>query len=79
MYGRHASFHSKAACARSLVAAAHELVRARPTGCSFRVVAAVVWPSMFSSEVCVYSSREYFEEHSGGCGPNRNSPTDPSG
>ena len=63
--GRHAEFQWQVRCAQSLVDAADLLRRSKPPSNDFKVVAAICWPNIFGSEVCLYASKTYFEGHVG--------------
>lgn len=50
------------ACASHLITACHHLIQAKPASAKgFRVVASVVLPQFFGSELCVYTDEAYFQ------------------
>jgi hypothetical protein len=62
--GKQTSIEIQSFCAQQLIYAAHRVYLAKPDSSNaFRVTCCVTLPSMFSSEVCVFTSEEYFKEH----------------
>lgn len=51
-------------CAQQLIDAAHHIYKAKPQDAEHsRVTCVISLPCMFSSELCIYTSEEYFKEH----------------
>jgi len=66
--GRHARREWKAQAAQSLINACERVIRSKPTDKpSYRVTATVCVPDLFASELCVYSSEEYFQSKVAPC------------
>lgn len=62
--GRQTNLKIKKECAQILINAAYEIFKAKPDDFKdFRVTCCVVLPNMFSSEVCIYCSEDYFNQH----------------
>ncbi|WP_241592065.1 DUF3916 domain-containing protein [Rosenbergiella epipactidis] len=60
--GKYSTLKIKAACAQALVNACSNLITAtKDTNYSPRITAVVCLPDMFTSEVCLYRSEEYFQ------------------
>lgn len=51
-------------CAQALIDACNRLIRSKPeSAAEHRIVATIGLPWMFSSEVCIYTDRDYFRSH----------------
>ncbi len=62
--GKQATADLKRHCAQQLICAAQHLRMSRPEhAIECRVVAAVLLPSMFSSEICIYTDMKYHRGH----------------
>jgi hypothetical protein len=62
--GKQTSTAIQAECAQRLIDAAHRIYQAKPRGLKgIRVTGVVALPCMFSSEICIYTSERYFNEH----------------
>jgi len=61
--GKQTSVKIQSICAQQLINAAHRIYLAKPnTSVKSRVTCCVVLPDMFASEICIYTSEEYFKE-----------------
>ncbi|GAB3005843.1 hypothetical protein GCM10010960_17070 [Arenimonas maotaiensis] len=70
--GRWATEEIRRDCVASLLTAAGHLAGAKPAWAqSYRVTAALMVPSLFSSELCIYLDEAYFREHTSLAGPGR--------
>jgi hypothetical protein len=62
--GKQTSIGIQSFCAQQLINAAHKIYLAKPeTSTSFRVTCGIVLPDMFASELCIFTSEDYFNEH----------------
>jgi hypothetical protein len=62
--GKQSNIELKSMCAQQLINAAYFLYLSKPEGAlSYRVTCCVMLPEMFSSELCIFTSEEYFQEH----------------
>ncbi|WP_082045908.1 MULTISPECIES: DUF3916 domain-containing protein [Pseudomonas] len=62
--GKQTTKSIQAFCAQQLIDAAHHIYKAKPQDAEYsRVTCVISFPCMFSSELCVYTSEEYFKEH----------------
>ncbi|MFW9079081.1 DUF3916 domain-containing protein [Pseudomonas sp. P2757] len=62
--GKQATTAIRKECAQSMIDAAHHLIMARPKDAlDCRIVACICLPSMFSSEICIYTDLEYHRSH----------------
>lgn len=62
--GRQATQENRQACAQNLINAAFDIYQAKPDSVkNARVTCCIVYPYMFSSELCVFANEGYFEEH----------------
>lgn len=62
--GKQTTKSIQAFCAQQLIDAAHHIYRAKPQGSVYsRVTCVISLPRMFTSELCIYTSEEYFQEH----------------
>lgn len=62
--GKQATPELRRACAQHLINAVEHLRKSRPPhAIDCRVVAAICLPSMFSSEICIYTDLEYHRGH----------------
>lgn len=60
--GKYSTFKTKAACAQALINACSNLITATASiNYSSRITAVVCLPDMFTSEVCLYRSEEYYQ------------------
>lgn len=59
--GKQATADARRQAAQSLIDACAHLIAAKPASADpFRVLATICLPDMFSSEVCIYSDRDYY-------------------
>lgn len=62
--GKQASIQNQSFCAQQLIKAAHKIYLSKPDASeAFRVTCCISLPDMFSSEICIFTSEEYFGEH----------------
>lgn len=62
--GKQTSKSIQAFCAQQLIDAAHHIYKAKPQDTEYsRVTCVISLPCMFTSELCIYTSEEYFNEH----------------
>ncbi len=62
--GKQTTKSIQAFCAQQLIDAAHLIYKAKPQDAKHsRVTCVISLPCMFSSELCIYTSEEYFKEH----------------
>lgn len=62
--GRQTNEKIQAECAQAMIDAAYSIYQAKPeTESTMRVTCSIVLPSMFASELCIYTSESYFKEH----------------
>jgi hypothetical protein len=62
--GKQTTKSIQALCAQQLIDAAHHIYKAKPQDAEYsRVTCVISLPCMFSSELCIYTSKEYFKEH----------------
>ena len=62
MEGRHARHKGEAQAAQALINACNRVIRSKPADKrAYRVTATVCVPDLFTSELCIYSSEEYFQ------------------
>ncbi|CAI1094371.1 DUF3916 domain-containing protein [Serratia plymuthica] len=62
--GKQTNSNIQSFCAQALIDAAYNIYRARgDNGSNIRVTCCIVLPDMFSSELCLFTSEEYFNEH----------------
>ncbi|QUG75477.1 DUF3916 domain-containing protein [Erwinia sp. E602] len=60
--GKHSSTAIRADCAQQLINACSNLISAKgDSGESVRITTVICLPDMFTSEVCIYRSEEYFQ------------------
>ncbi|HEX4961681.1 MAG TPA: DUF3916 domain-containing protein [Thermoanaerobaculia bacterium] len=61
--GKHTTQAVRRECAQRLIDACSHLIQSKPEEAKpFRVVAAICWPGMFASEVCIYTSEDVFQD-----------------
>jgi hypothetical protein len=53
----------QAQCAQYLIDAAYQIFLAKPSNLNYRVTCVICLPSMFTSEICIYTSEQYFQFH----------------
>ena len=62
--GKQTSKELQAECAQLLISAAYKIFIAKPKNISeTRITCCIVLPNMFSSELCIFTTEEYFNEH----------------
>ena len=63
--GKHSTLELKSICAQELINATHYIFLAKPktADTKSRVTCCICIPEMFSSEICIFNSDEYFKEH----------------
>ncbi|MCA1928821.1 DUF3916 domain-containing protein [Rheinheimera sp.] len=62
--GKQTTKSIQAFCAQQLIDAAYHIYKAKPQYAEcFRVTCVISLPCMFSSELCIYTSEQYFKEH----------------
>lgn len=62
--GKQTSRDIQSYCAQALINAAYEIHQAKPANKNdIRVTCSIVLPDMFSSELCLFTSEEYFDMH----------------
>jgi hypothetical protein len=62
--GKQSTIELKSICAQQLINAAHSMFLSKPeNAATFRVTCCVMLPEMFLSEVCIFTSEEYFQAH----------------
>ncbi|BBG29376.1 DUF3916 domain-containing protein [Zymobacter palmae] len=62
--GKQTSSVLQAYCAQEMIAACAHLTAAKPAALSeCRVTCCIVLPSMFASELCIYTREDYFQAH----------------
>lgn len=68
--GEQTNIKIQSSCAQNLIDAAYNVYKAKPVDSGrVRVTCCIVLPDMFSSELCLFTSEIYFNEHTRkGCG-----------
>ncbi|MGE8101471.1 DUF3916 domain-containing protein [Pseudomonas fluorescens] len=62
--GKQTTFAIQKECAQQLINAAHHLLQARPEDTiNCRIVASILTPDMFSSEICIYTDMSRYRGH----------------
>lgn len=62
--GKQAKKEIQASCAQRLIDAAYHLFQAKKdTSPEIKVTCCIILPDMFASELCIFTSREYFNMH----------------
>ncbi len=62
--GRQTTVEIQSFCAQQLINAAYKIYLSKPkVSNAFRVTCAIILPDMFASEICIFTSEDYFNEH----------------
>ncbi|MBS9435041.1 DUF3916 domain-containing protein [Photorhabdus hainanensis] len=62
--GKQTNKNIQSTCAQDLIDAAYNIYKAKPDNINnIRITCSIVLPDMFSSELCIFTSEEYFNEH----------------
>ena len=61
LHGRKSTWKSKRDCFQQMIDACYRIQQAKPVNNSSRVTCLIALPDMMTSELCIYSSEEYFQ------------------